>query len=202
MTALAANTVIKERNLGRKLFPVEDNVHIYQGSLVCVNGNGNAVPAADTSGYVCVGVAYEEIDNTLVGHTAGGKNIRVLGERNFDLKASGLTQASVGLLAYVSDSATIVTSGTANAIIVGMITEYVSATECYVIIHTDNPPYPGLGTQSVAAITASAATLPVTGAAGSGAGAGGTVTLAGGVGGATGAGGATSITGGTTTPRT
>lgn len=57
---------------------VADNVHIYRGSMVAVlTSSGYAVPAADTLNHTFVGFAEEEVDNTLTGHTAGGKSVKV-----------------------------------------------------------------------------------------------------------------------------
>src|SRR5689334_23244169 len=86
---------------------VEDNVHIYQGALVQVNASGYAVPAGvatavDTSGYVTMGKAMEEIDNTLSGHTQGGKTVQVdQGAHTWDNLAGDLVvQADVGRNCY------------------------------------------------------------------------------------------------------
>ena len=130
--ALSANTIISRKDGVMQSYPVADNVHIYRGALVCVNTSGYALPGADTAGYKFVGVAWDECDNTLTGHAAGGKNVLVDNGR-FLMTATSITQAMVGSRMYVVDDATIDDiAGVSNCIEVGILDEYVSATSGWV----------------------------------------------------------------------
>lgn len=196
MTATAVDLNTVSKNPGLKSYPIADNVKVYKGSIVAVDTNGYARPASDASGYVVKGVADEQVDNTLTGHAAGLKSVRVVSGRHFLMTCVSGTQARVGAVAYVQDDQTVVFSGQANNVILGEVTEYVSATQVWVYV-PHNTLLPSLAAAvSASSIAAADASLDITGAAGSGAGAGGAVPIAGGVGGATGAGGVSSLTGG------
>lgn len=140
MTALAANYQFASKQNGVKSYPVADNVHIYKGSIVCVNSSGYAVPGANTAAYVTVGIADEEVDNTLTGHAAGLKRVRVISGRHFLMNdvTADLTQAKVGLVVYVTDSGNVSLSES-NSIAVGIVTEYVSSTQAWVYIPEPTP---------------------------------------------------------------
>lgn len=139
MTALAADAALIVHNEARLIrYAVADNVVIYKGSLVCLNTSGYAVAAADTASFVFIGIAEDHVDNTLTGHTAGGKTIRCRSDCVVDaLTTSGASQATVGTKLYVSDSAT-VAGTTTNSIEVGRAVRYNSATSVDVYI----PPCP------------------------------------------------------------
>jgi hypothetical protein len=116
-------------------FLVEDNVHIYKGALVVANNAGYAEPATNAANKVLVGVAYEECDNTLTGHSQGGKSVRVIRGGSFPFTTADLVQADVGILCYVEDDTTVNDAGTTTqGIIAGIVTEIVSATEVWVDI--------------------------------------------------------------------
>lgn len=95
-------------------FLVEDNVHIYQGAMVQLNASGYAVPAgtaytADTHLFTTAGRAMEEIDNTLSGHTQGGKTVQVdQGAFSWDNDgANPVVQADVLKTCYALDDHTV-----------------------------------------------------------------------------------------------
>jgi len=89
-------------------YPVEDSVHIYRGSMVDVlTSSGYAVPAADTPNHKFVGFAEEEVDNTLTGHTAGGKAVRVRRKGIFRMAKEGGSVA-------ITEIGTIVCASTAQ----------------------------------------------------------------------------------------
>ncbi len=83
MAAYAVSTVarpVKQREPGAVAFPVADNVTIRKGCFVMASAAGYATPAdGTTDGLVFLGIADETVDNTLPGHAAGGKHIRVVG---------------------------------------------------------------------------------------------------------------------------
>jgi hypothetical protein len=155
LTALAADAnyigVQRENTIN---YPVADNVVIYKNSLVCLNTSGYAVPAADTASYVCVGIAVSKVDNTVTGHTAGGKRIDVRSGVNVKhLVTSGATQASVGTTYFVTDSATVATSST-NSVVAGICSGFNSATDIDVFI-----PLAPNGVSGIAGLTATASEL-------------------------------------------
>lgn len=151
MTALAADANLVTTEPRLFAFAVEDNQKIYKDSIVSVDSSGYARPGRDTSGDVGVGLAYEQVDNTVSGHTAGGKTIRVYGDRIVTIPASGMAQTSVGQLAYILDSATVaLAGGTSNTIVIGLIVGYHSATSVDVWI----PPVAGLAGLSGLSATA------------------------------------------------
>lgn len=131
MTALIADANVVSRQDGLKHYPIAANVRIFKGSHVCISAAGYAVVGAIGAGRY-VGVAFENVDNTLVGNVAGGKNIRVMSGRHFNLVGTGFAQSSVGQIAYLADSGAVTLTPNANP--VGMITEYVSATQVAVYV--------------------------------------------------------------------
>jgi len=109
-------------------FLMEDNVHIYKGDGVEANAAGYALPMGDDANCVFLGVAIEEVDNTLTGHSQGGKKVRVqMGGNAVFLKASA-AQTDLGLSAYASYDKTVVLSGASNPMIVGRVIEIIDTT--------------------------------------------------------------------------
>src|SRR6185437_10135415 len=108
MTALAVDTnIVTQVRPDLLSYAVADNVKIFKGSLVTINASGYAIPAADTASTVFAGIADSDVDNTTVGHTAGGKSVLLQRDRTALLTGSGFTQATVGLAVYVLDSGTV-----------------------------------------------------------------------------------------------
>ena len=107
MTVLSKNKDVPHKEGRIESMPVEDNAHIYKGAMVCDNEAGYIQPAADTIGFRLAGIAYEECDNTLTGHTQGGKYCRVYRDGMFKVVATSITQAMVGQMMYVVDDATV-----------------------------------------------------------------------------------------------
>lgn len=135
-TVLSADLEVVHKQSGLQSFPVKDNDIIYKGALVCVDADGYLAPGADAVSYKFVGVAYEKVDNTLTGHSAGGKSCRVYTEGVFKLVCtSAITQAMVGQMMYLTDDQTVAaTTGGTYYIPVGRLVEYVSATSGWVDI--------------------------------------------------------------------
>jgi len=113
-TALTAN-----REVGRyvdqelRSFSLGAGVHIYKGGYVGVDPAGYA--KAFVPGDVCVGIAYEEIDNS--GGAAGDKAVRVYVQGDFELTVTGATLKDVGKAVYATDDATSAFSGHPDAFI-------------------------------------------------------------------------------------
>lgn len=111
-------------------FPVKTGVTIYKGALVGVDSTGYAKPAATTDKRI-VGVAYETV---AAGASASGTfTVRVYRKGTFQFNGSGLAVTNVGDKVYVTDDNTVQTSAT-STILVGVITEFTSATSVRVSI--------------------------------------------------------------------
>lgn len=122
------------RKEGRiEAFLVEDDVHIYKGALVALNAAGYLEPASDAADKVLAGIAYEECDNTLDGHSQGGKSCRVMRDGVFRLDASSVAQTLLGRKLYVVDDAT-VDETTSHSLLAGVVVEVVSGTVAWVDI--------------------------------------------------------------------
>jgi len=107
---------------------VEDSVHIYRGVGVCVNSDGYATPMGDDSGSVFVGVAIEEVDNTLTGHSQGGKRVRVQMPGNAVFTKDTAAQTDLGLPVYAGYDGTVVVAGSSShKVFVGTIIEIISS---------------------------------------------------------------------------
>lgn len=98
-------------------FPVADNVRIYPGAAIVLNG-GYAAPATTATGLISVGLyrGSRVLDNTVTGHAAGAFLVPV--ETGVFLFGTGTTadaiaQANVGADCYFSDDQTVnLTNGT------------------------------------------------------------------------------------------
>lgn len=102
----------------RLSLPVADNVHIYQGALIQVEG-GYAYPAGasgTTASSLTIGRADSAADNTVVGHTAGGISVEVAqGCFEWDNGTSNdaIAAANFGAVVYAIDDHTVgLTAGT------------------------------------------------------------------------------------------
>jgi hypothetical protein len=114
---------------------VEDSVHIYKGALVVLNNAGYLEPATNAADKVLAGVAYEECDNTLDGHSQGGKTCRVYRKGIFKFVTADLVQADVGIVCYVEDDQTVNDAGSVSqGVIAGTVVEIESATAVWVDI--------------------------------------------------------------------
>jgi hypothetical protein len=103
MAALTRDRATPYREGVKVEYPVATGMKIYAGSLVCVNANGFAVPAADTTGFRLAGVALEQEFNL---GADGAKNVRVLRQGVFEFDAASITQAMVGEPMYAVDDHT------------------------------------------------------------------------------------------------
>ncbi|MBM4274586.1 MAG: hypothetical protein FJ134_09040 [Deltaproteobacteria bacterium] len=133
MAALTRDRVTTYREGVEVEFPVAAATKIFAGSLVCVNAEGLAAPAADTLGYTFVGVAQEQADNS--SGSGGDKVVRVRRTGVFEFDAASLTQAMVGQPMYAADDQTFNTAaGVTNDVKVGVLVKYVSATKGWIDI--------------------------------------------------------------------
>lgn len=109
-------------------------VKLFKGSNVAINTSGYAVKGVDTASFKFAGVAFETIDNS--AGAAGDLKIRVWTTGTFEMTFGGTaTQASVGAKVYLVDDNVVDLAGvTTNDVLVGVITEFVSATKVRVAI--------------------------------------------------------------------
>lgn len=133
MTVLDADQEVARKQGGLQSYPVKDNDILYKGGLVTIDTDGYAEPAVDTAGHKFVGVAYEKVDNTLSGHSAGGKSIRVYTEGVFLLTCTDITQNMVGQSMYVKDD-DVVDDTSTNFVCAGRLVQYVGTTQGWVDI--------------------------------------------------------------------
>jgi len=127
--ALTAATARDRRETGDIIEPgVAANAVIYQGGLVCYDGDGFIVPAAATAGYSpCVGVSQKDVDNT--GGADGALTCRIY--RGIYLFTDGalpaaLTVAANGNFCYASDDETVCEGNAGSRPIAGIIEDVVT----------------------------------------------------------------------------
>ncbi len=98
---------------------VKDDVKIYTGSIVAINGSTNkAEPASDAAGLIVIGRAE--------GFTADGRVIAKSGVFKFDnasAAAEKLTHADINKTVYVIDDHTVGKAGGTNKIKAGILRE-------------------------------------------------------------------------------
>lgn len=132
MTALTENKKLDEKVGKLVAHPVVASDIIYQGALVKVNAAGYLAPCSSEAGAVFAGVAYEQKDNS--AGAAGAVSCRVQKEGRFLMTGSGFSQANVGDKVYASDDQTLTLTNAVGLQCVGVIDEYVSATQAWVKI--------------------------------------------------------------------
>lgn len=109
---------------------------IYGGTLVCRNADGRAVPASDDDTLTFVGIAESGADNA--GGAAGAKSLDVVTEGTFRLHGD-FAAADVGKLVYIIDDSEVGMVDDADVdeyVPVGVVEEYISATEAWVRINS------------------------------------------------------------------
>ncbi len=94
--------------------PVVDNVKIYKGAFVgqdASTGYARPLQAGDTF----LGVAYQQADNTIDGHTAGGITVRL--HQNIDIvhTLTGVGQTHVGMPVFASADNTLTLTAASNS---------------------------------------------------------------------------------------
>ena len=107
-------------------YQVAGGVKIYRGGMVCLNGDGYAVPAADTANYTFVGIAVDTVDNS--GGSDGDAYVKVLRKGVFALSKSSPALTDIGKSAYVVDDETVSTAATTNNILAGVVIDIDTAT--------------------------------------------------------------------------
>lgn len=108
MTALSADRTTALTSGGvSDDYPVAASTTIYEGSLVCVNAAGWAIPGADASGNKFIGVAKERVDNSAGAN--GAKRIEVLSGPGCiaEFVNSDLVATDIGEVCAVMDDQTV-----------------------------------------------------------------------------------------------
>lgn len=150
--ALSADRITAVKNPGLQSYPVKATTKIYGGSIVAIDSTGFAIPAADAASLVVVGLCQNQADNS--AGQDGDIRVRVEGPIRARLKATSITQAMVGLPMYVVDDETFDDAVGNNGVFAGILDEYISATEGWILLASNFTPPLG-------AVTASAAELNV-----------------------------------------
>lgn len=110
---------------------------VFAGALVSVvDASGLAGQAGDTAGTKFVGVADKTSDNS--AGAAGAKKVRVWATGVIDLTCASADQTWVGKKVYAVDNQTVALAATTtNDVLVGYVTEFVSATKVFVALTPD-----------------------------------------------------------------
>lgn len=124
----AATQSIDTPELSRDItaLPVAANTTIFAGTIVAVNSDGRAVPAADTAGLRVIGRAEETKVN---GATAGAESILIKrGIFRFNNSADDAVDANdIGKVAFVEDDNTVCEAGGTHKVKAGRIVQVDSA---------------------------------------------------------------------------
>lgn len=140
MTALAVDTEILCKDVTEvQRVLLKASTTIYKGSLVILDANGLAIPATPTASTQFAGVALDGATSAASGSTY----IRVARNGRHLLTTASMAQSNVGDTMYAADSGTVGATAS-NAHKVGVITEFVSATQVWVDI-SDGCSNPALG---------------------------------------------------------
>ena len=108
------------------VIPIGDNVKIFPGSLIQIDG-GYAKPAVTATGKYTVGrcASNDILDNTVVGHAAGALGVPIdMGVFKWENSTAGdtIAQANVGAVCYAVDDQTVaLTDGSTSRSIAGQI---------------------------------------------------------------------------------
>jgi len=107
MTAAAADREAVRIDSLAGNYTMKNTVKIYTGTMVCIDGTPEALPAADTASLKCVGVAQETVDNADDGETIETKR-GVFAMVNSSTHACDAT--TEGDVVYVEDDQTVATT--------------------------------------------------------------------------------------------
>lgn len=112
------------------------SLKIFAGALVSRNAAGYAIKAADTASTKFAGIADKTSDNS--AGAAGAKKVKVWSTGVVDLACSGADQTWEGQKVYAVDDQTVALAATTtNDVLVGVVTEFVSATKVFVSLTPD-----------------------------------------------------------------
>ncbi|MAH45394.1 hypothetical protein CMI37_06170 [Candidatus Pacearchaeota archaeon] len=134
MAALSAARLTKSRSPIRQVsYLMKASTQIYAGSMVMIDSNGLALPAAASAGNNgVVGVA-----TTSVLSTASGDERIVVQEGIFLFAATSIAQGNVGERVFGLDDQTIDETTGSDTPLAGVLVEFVSSTSGWVLIGLD-----------------------------------------------------------------
>lgn len=129
MASLSKARATPRRDGEEDVYGVKAAATIHAGSIVCLDGDGWAVPAAAAAGNVVVGRAEQTVRNTASGATDGGLTVRVRRGvfRWANSAAAACARTHIGELAYAEDDQTVRQGAGGNRPAVGRITQVDSA---------------------------------------------------------------------------
>jgi hypothetical protein len=137
MAALSADRQTQTKERGLKAYPVKASTKIYDGSLVGVDSNGAALPAANASALRVVGVARGQADNS--SGAVGDLWVKVESPIVARFAASSITQAMLGQMMYVVDDQTFDDAKGTYGTKAGILVEYISTTEGWILVRESGP---------------------------------------------------------------
>lgn len=136
MAALTESLEVAEKDGILHAAPMAVDI-IYRGAMVVQNAAGFLAPVTGAeAGAVFAGMSEEEVDNS--GGSAGDLECKYKKTGRYLLTGSSFAQADVGTPVYGTDDQTVTKTFAANLPRIGVIDEFVSATQVWVIIDTDN----------------------------------------------------------------
>lgn len=108
----ASDDIQRSRRNGDSFgYPVLANVRIFQGTMVGITANREAVPAGHVSAVKLMGFAAQRVDN--IGGATGDKKINI--EKGvFPITLAGATVANIGAAVYASDDNTFTLTQSTN----------------------------------------------------------------------------------------
>jgi len=145
MTALAADSNLDHRGtVEMQSVPVVETDIIYKGALCMLNADGYLAPCTATASSQFAGIALAQGDNS-AGSNGDIEVVCARSGRWLLTISDTITQANVGDVVYAEDDGTVSHTAATNEQKVGVITEFVDGTHCYVEI-ADGCNNPALGT--------------------------------------------------------
>lgn len=133
--AVSANQLISRADGCRKAIPAAV-ANLYEGTLAFVTPSGYLDDDTGSGANTFGGVVIRNVDNS--GGSAGDVTCEVWRDGVFLLTGTGFAQTSVGRDAYATDNYTITGAPSASGVRIGKIVGYVSSTQVYVDIETDD----------------------------------------------------------------
>lgn len=120
-------------------YPIADNVHIFEGTLVALDAAGYVRPAAASTAVRVLGVSEAEYDNTVAGHVAGALSVRIR-QGTFKFANDGgsaLANPNIGGACYAMDDSTVSGSDGGSTRVVAGTVEKVEASGVWVKVNAD-----------------------------------------------------------------
>lgn len=134
MSVLAADKKIEYTEGVEVSIPVINADIIYAGANVCVNAAGYALPGSDTAGLIYMGVARENVDNSLGDAGDLSVTLRRRGLVKMEFQAA-ISIANMGDNVFLVDDQLVdLTANVTNKIFCGVIAKYIDTTHAWVDI--------------------------------------------------------------------